>query len=106
MTELVAKFPDLAESGLSFLEMASVDAASLKQYVQQMGVFCDWRAAWAKTDCDPEILDADLLSWMNVQFAAGHQAWRGEKLIAAIMALAPSCSKHGWVKLPKSLRAL
>lgn len=50
MAELVARFLDLAESGLNFLEMASVDVASLRRYVQQMGVLCDWRAAWAKTE--------------------------------------------------------
>ena len=47
-----------------------------------------------KTEADMD-LDAALVSWMNRCFLSGKQAWRGEKLLAALMARSPRSSALG-----------
>ena len=52
-------------------------------------------------------LDDELTTWMNQQqYGLGHQAWRGEMLLAGLMALAPPCSRAGSILLPRTFRAL
>ena len=106
MTGLVERYPDLTAAGLTFLELASVEEASLKQYVQQLGLFCDWRHTWPEAEARPAEIDLEIAKWMNVEYAKGHKPWRGEKLVASLMALAPTCSRHGTIKLARSFRAL
>lgn len=106
MTGLVDRYPDLTAAGLTLLELASVEEASLKQYVQQLGLFCDWRHTWREAETKPAEIDMEIVGWMNVEYAKGHKPWRGEKLVASLMALAPTCSKHGTIKLARSFRAL
>ena len=48
----------------------------------------------------------EIVKWMDVEYVKGHKTWRGEKLAASLMALAPTCSKHGTITLARSFLAL
>ena len=51
-------------------------------------------------------LDDKITEYMNEMFAQGHRSWKGEKLVAAVMALESSYSRHGSKGLPRAMRAL
>jgi hypothetical protein len=90
----------------SFLELASMGETSLKQYLATLAGFCACGPISKAELRDQERMDDRVVNWMNAEFARGSDAWKGEKVVAAIVALAPQYSKHGSYRIPKSMRCL
>ena len=106
MLKIMEANADLVSAGLTFLELSSIEASSLRQYVQALGLFSDWRSTWTSADVSGASLDVELTTWIDGQFALGHKPWRGEKLVTALMTLAPSCSTAGDIGLPRTFRVV
>ena len=91
---------------ISFLESCAVTASTLQKYTTSER---DWRAWCEKTSVplggDDEV-DAALVDYMNWLWLQGHRPWRGERLMAAMLALHPAYNKTGSRKLPRAWRGL
>jgi hypothetical protein len=71
-----------------------------------VGLFCGSSPISKELLRNATAMDASLVMWMNAQFATGQQPWKGEKTVAAVMALCPAYSKAGALALPRSIRCL
>ena len=90
----------------SLLEAASLrDKDTRSGYMESLQEF---QADFGRDlDEEPdEGVDDALTGYMNRCYTKGSRAWKGERLVAALMALKPQFSKAGWRKLPRTLRAL
>ena len=105
MRQALDKTEDIENFG-SILEAGSLRTeATRRGYVEAMAEFKDD----AKVEPDavsPEVLDQKVVNYMNTQFLQGVRAWKGERLLAALMCLFPSYSRFGSRRLPRTLRAL
>ena len=55
---------------------------------------------------EDSVVDDALVRWMNQEFIRGARSWRGERLLAALMAIHSCFSRIGSRKLPRAFRAL
>jgi hypothetical protein len=100
MMEIAPKVQQTGMNLPSYLELASVDKPSLKQYLVRLGVLSH---SGDFSTLKGEALDKQFVIWMNRTFAAGLKAWAGEKALAALMLFAPEAIQPG---IPRSVRAL
>jgi hypothetical protein len=84
----------------TYLELASLNRASLEQYLKQLGLLSSSSLCCSMA---PQELDKSLSQWMNRTFAVGHRPWQGEKALAALLAFTPTLVTTG---MPRSWRAL
>jgi hypothetical protein len=93
-------------SVMSVLELESVGPQAMADYKQCALEFLRYTGSSDLRHLSGAELDAQLVAWMNELYLAGHQVWKGEKLLAGIFCLAPEYGRHGTQNLPRSLRCL
>lgn len=96
---------DCAEN-LSYLEEVSVGPQVNVSYKQEARAFFEWATQHHLALVEADEIDNALVAYMNSLFFQGHQAWRGQKLLASIAFLDSSLGRNGARKIPRSWRAL
>ena len=96
---------DTAEN-LSYLEEVSVGPQTSVAYKQEARAFFEWATKHGLSLVVADEIDNALVAYMNSLFFQGHQAWRGQKLLASIAFLDSSLGRNGARKIPRSWRAL
>ena len=79
---------------------------SLEQYFHMIGVFSASPPLSQNTMRDRERMDQLLVDWVNTEFIKCHRHWKGEKTLAALMALAPAVGKGGPLVHPRVCRCM
>ena len=74
-------------------------------YKEILDEFKGFSAVDPEQEIDAE-LDDKLVQWMNLEFLRGARSWRGERLMAALMAIRSCFSRSGSRKVPRAFRAL
>ena len=77
---------------------------SLEQYLHMLGMFSASTPLSQSTD--QEKMDQLLVDWVNAEFIKGHRPWKGEKALAALMALVTAYGKGGPLSLPRVGRCM
>ncbi|CAK0810365.1 unnamed protein product, partial [Prorocentrum cordatum] len=90
----------------SVLEEMAVSVRTQRQYVMELQGFVDFAYLRQLRTATSALLDAALVEYMNHMFFRGEQAFRGEKLLAAVMARSPEFSRVGISKMPRAWRCL
>ena len=91
---------------LSLLERRAVGSATEKMYLKELRSFLDSTKPAVFNPDNPEQVDQCLVQHMNQQFLDGHQAFRGDRLIASFLHHYPQFSRVGVKRIPRALRAL
>ena len=91
---------------LSLLERRAVGLATEKMYVKEYEEFMTFARPRGLNLDHAEKVDALLVEFMNLQFLSGHQAYKGDRLIASWMHHRVMFSKVGAKRIPRALRAL
>ena len=92
-------------SGLSFLEKKSISSKVVSEYRKELDMMVE--ALHVSVDTiDESELDSKVVGWFEELYLNGHQAHKGEKMLAALMFFHPGYSKGGQKKIPKTWRAL
>ena len=90
----------------SYLEQHSVTKATWEKYTHMLDEWinlCELRGLDLVSD--KEIDDA-VADWMNEQFRLGHMPWKGDVLLAAVLAKFPEFGRMGSRRLPRAGRCL
>ena len=95
---------DCAEN-LSYLEEVSVGPQVNVSYKQEAKAFFEWATLHHLALVEADEIDNALVAYMNSLFFQGHQAWRGQKLLASIAFLDSSLGRNGARKIPRSWRS-
>ena len=93
-------------SSLSYLEEVSVGPRVAEGYRQEARSFFAWCTQRRLRLVAADETDKALVAYMNSLFFAGHQAWRGQKLLASLAFLDGSLGRLGSKKIPRAWRAL
>lgn len=91
---------------LSLLEKSAVGPQSHKYYTAEMEEFKMFAITRGLDLKDPENVDRLLVDYMNGLYLKGFQAYRGDRLAAAMLHFHPQFGKMGAEKLPRMWRAL
>lgn len=91
---------------LSLLEKSAVGPQSHKYYTAEMEEFKMFAIPRRLDLKDPENVDRLLVDYMNGLYLKGFQAYRGDRLAAAMLHFHPQFGKMGAEKLPRMWRAL
>ena len=75
-------------------------------YKQDAKAFFEWATTHGLSLVAADEIDSALVAYMNSLFFRGHQAWRGQKLLASLAFLDSSLGRNGARKIPRSWRAL
>ena len=90
----------------SLLEAASLRNKNTRsEYVKSLAEFQAGFGRDLGKETDEAVDDAST-SYMNRCYMEGSRARKGERLVAALMALKPLLSRAGWRRWPRTLRAL
>ena len=94
-------------AGLSLLESNAVTLPTMAAYRYALQAFSDFclTAHGAMNPDDPNILESQILNYMDVLYADGYGPEVGKRLLAGIQALYPRYSRHGDLTLPRVRRA-
>ena len=96
---------DAAQFGTHLEAAAMRSPATRAGYKAIMDEFVTFSGARPDQETDKEV-DHKLVKWMNLEFFRGARSWRGERLMAALMAIYSSFSRTGSRKAPRAFRAL
>ena len=94
----------------TFLEMSSVISKARDLYDQELNLFWEYRAKhgpgskWSELPAD--VVDLSMVNHCNQLFFFGHDASRGDRLLAAVIDRAPRFGKYGKEGLPRMAQAL
>jgi len=91
---------------MSFLERSAVQAKTEKVYLHEFKAlmrFCE--SYQLRTVTDDEV-DVAVTSYLNRLYQEGHQTWKAERTIAALLHFDPGFSRLGRRCLPRTFRAL
>eukprot|EP00435_Cladocopium_sp_Y103_P029361 s335_g7.t1 len=94
------------EEAISFLEHRAVSAQTSKQYQIALRDFKDFATPRGLDWKDATSLDRLLVTHLNMMYFQGHQAYRADRLLAAVMHEHPEYGRAGSQKIPRSWRAL
>ncbi|CAE7279327.1 unnamed protein product [Symbiodinium natans] len=92
--------------GVSHLEQQAVGEATSKQYQKELQSFLSFAKPRGLVMTNAKIVDGLLVDYMNRMYLDGHQSYRADRLMAAILHRFPQFGRLGDQKLPRAWRAL
>ncbi|CAE7628065.1 pksN [Symbiodinium sp. CCMP2592] len=97
---------EAVQKGSTLLEDQAVTSRVQRYYQTELNLLHDFVKRQGLPFRTDEQVDAAIVKFMNACFWKGHQAHKGEKLLASFMHSNPSFGRLGSRKLPRSWRAL
>lgn len=94
------------QTGLSFLERKSVTGKVLEEYDKELNWFISQSGIGSLERAGDSEVDEELIRHFERLYLEGHQAFRGEKLLASLMFHYPGFGKNGGRKIPRAWRGL
>ena len=91
---------------LSLLESRAVMVSISKQYSQELNQFMDFGRPRGLDTKDEDMMDGTMVEYLNQMFLQGHQSYRADRLIAAVLHYYPEYGRMGAKKLRRTWRAI
>jgi hypothetical protein len=96
----------MEDGDLTLLEKSAIGERSHKAYKAELDEFKSFARPRGLDVTDASSLDRLLTIYMNKIYLEGYQAYRGDRLAAAVLHFHPQFGKMGSEKLPRMWRAL
>ena len=103
---VIASYEANRTGNASFLAANSVSKLTLVSYEKAVRDFCLWAKLRGEELKEDEKVDALLVAFMNSMYQEGHRSWKGERVFAGLLCLAPQFGRYGTARLPRAIRAL
>ena len=91
---------------LSLLESRAVMVSTSKQYSQELNQFMDFARPRGLDTKDEMMMDGMMVEYLNHLFLQGHQSYRADRLIAAVLHYYPEYGRMGAKRLPRTWKAI
>ena len=90
----------------TFLEASSVSRSTRETYEKAVREFCLWCRLRGEELKEDAKVDGEMVKFMNAMYQEGHRSWKGERVFAGLLCLAPQFGRFGEAHLPRTMRAL
>ena len=88
------------------LEASAVSASATKQYHAELVAFEQFAQPRGLDIKDPKVVDNLIVSYLNRVYLDGHQSYKADRLIAAVLHYYPQFGRMGGDKLPHAWRTI